>query len=257
MENDTILAREYYAPCEELRKILASGINRSHRVVGLAQDDIIIRIWALYLGTLLHDVTGAILVDLQSANGRVARMLERLAYEYHIKLRYFKTDAALARIQIESRPGKWARIAASSSALSPAAKADLKRRFDQAKAENSTLTHRSGDMQLSAMAKAVDGDDFEKDYTQYYVAPSALSHGGALALDDVFRDTPGEDGKYFSFEPSVALDRGAVCIRLFARLLFFLQDANGPLEIAMNEVQTVAAVFQKTLSTRDPNDVQR
>lgn len=179
------LNRELHDFAQEIR----GAVRHAVEICGVAnivdEDAQVVGTWAITLGPLMHDVSGAALLLLSHGHRRAPVMLNRSLFEYQLRLRYYalKPDKARQAIaQTKERFRKimradptWTTGRSKENCFETEQWLDKKDAFERENIRNDVF-------------QTVYGDDATLYYDGYYGKASALVHGYETILRDVHRD---------------------------------------------------------------------
>jgi hypothetical protein len=179
------LSRELYDFGNEIRTGLRAAVDAYCTAQSTDENETIVRLWACALGTLMHDVSGSVLLLLSHGELRAPAMLNRNLFEYQIRLRYYAIRPDKAKLAIDQIPERFKKIL---RALPPAP-GEIEPKdeddFQQWLNKSDKIERESF---RDDVLKTVAPDVYRQAYDGYYGKASGHVHGYEIIIRDIFRD---------------------------------------------------------------------
>ena len=180
-----VLNRELYDFAQEVRVAIRAAVDACVAADIDNEDASIVRMWAVMLGPLMHDISGSGLLLLSHGDRRAPVILTRSLFEYQSRQRYYALKPDKAKIALGQLGERFKKIMRADFTWKGERTAEERAETEAWLAETQKLEHESI---KGHVFKTVYGDDTPAYYDGLYGKWSSLVHGYETIFRDVHRD---------------------------------------------------------------------
>ena len=179
------LTRELYDFAQEVRVAIRTAVDVCVAADIQNEDDSIVRMWAVTLGPLMHDVSGSALLLLSHGDRRAPVILARSLFEYQLRQRYYALKPEKAKTALNQLGERFKKVMRADFTWKTERTAEQIAEIEAWLAETQKIERENI---KEALFKTVYGDDAPAYYDGLYGKWSALTHGYETIFRDVHRD---------------------------------------------------------------------